>query len=213
MKPKQTQVLGLLITLLLSLIIYDLYIIYSLNLYMKLDQLDVTTSFAIIDAIFFQVIKLIIVSYGIFALSVEIRGIVILRDRLKNKILAKLKQEGLVKDSTNQFTLNDLAKEINIQDESANLTFEPVKTKVTYQDMHLDKYQNIHLDRYGREALDSLTRGAYLNLSVANIQARLESLKKLENWYKNTSPSGVADIYRKYWDNCVVDINFTKTLQ
>lgn len=236
MKPKQTQVLGLLITLLLSLIIYDFYIIYSINAYIKLDQSDVTTSFAIVDALFFQVIKLIIISYGIFALFVEIRGIYILRERLKAKLEAKTKSmyeqckdsldrtntminkeyaepnktEQLYKDfeanaiRDNVFSPKDLLDEIHLQGGSANLNFEPIKTKETYQD--------IHLDRYGKDALDSLTRGQYLNLSVANIDARLRSLKILENWYKNTSPSGVADIYRKYWDNCVVDINFTKTL-
>lgn len=213
MKPKETQIYGLLITILLTLIILDLYTIYSITSYIKLTTLDVTTSFAVVDAIFYQVIKFIIVTYGIFALSVEIRGKYIQRERLRNKIQVKQKsmyeqcKESI--DRTNQmidneFTLQDLVKEVKIQDESSKLNFEPIKTKDTYQD--------IHLDRYSREALDSLTRGAYLNLSVANLEARLESLKKLENWYKNTSASGVADKYIDYWKNVTSDIKYIKEL-
>lgn len=217
MKPKQTQVLGLLITVLLSLIVYNLYIIYSLTSYIKLDQSDVTTSFAIVDAIFFQVIKLIIVSYLIFALSVEIRGIYILRDRLKNKILARLKSEHLIKDEpeikegdyirgnnkdiTNQFTLQDLASEIKIQDDSTKLNFTPVSG-----------YDKRLVERYGRDALESITRADYLNLSVLNIEAKLSSLKLLEEYYDTLNLTKSTDKNLIYWKNCLDDIKSLKCM-
>lgn len=93
MKPKETQILGLLITGLISLIVFDLYTIYCITSYIKLTNLDVTTSFAVMDALFYQYIKLIILSYGIFALTVEIRGIYITRSRRNAKLEAQIERE------------------------------------------------------------------------------------------------------------------------
>lgn len=197
MKPKETQILGLLIILLISLIVFDLYTIYCITSYIKLTSLDVTTSFAVIDALFYQSIKLIIMSYGIFALSVEIRGIYILRNRRNSKLITKMQKGQDRRPSEpvkheHSYTLQDVLDEAKLQETASDLSFRELTP--TY-DLTL-------VDKYGIDALSSLTRGQYLNLSVINIEAQLKSLKQLRQFYINTSASGVADEYIKYFNNC-----------
>jgi hypothetical protein len=202
MKPKETQVLGLLITLLISLIVFNLYTIYAITSYIKLTSLDVTTSFAVVDAIFYQVIKLIILSYLIFALSVEIRGKLILRERLRAKLQARTKsmyeqckdsidrinntidKESIKYESRNlQCTPKELLDEASAQHEASNLNFEPVK--------ELPVFNNIDevIKRYGFNGYMELTSRLRLQLTSSIPKERLESLKSICSFYNSFAES------------------------
>lgn len=64
--------------------------------------------------------------------------------------------------------------------------------------------------RYSISAIAILTEGEKLILKSNNIMDKYTVLKKLEQWYKNTSPSGVADEFIPYWKDCVNDIETIK---
>lgn len=142
MKPKETQITGLFILGLITFIILSFAQIHSLVNYAKLTSLDSVTTFAVMDAIFFTVIKLLITLYIVFFLAVDIRGQFIQRERLRNKLETRIKR--VIKDeedpepkkgdfiqipNENGYTLQELVDEIKIQDESSKLNFEPFKTK------------------------------------------------------------------------------------
>ena len=223
MKPKETQYLGALITTLLALIVLDFYIIYSINMYAKLDQSDVTTSFAIIDALFYRVIQLIVVSYVIFYISVQIRGIFIQRERFNNKLQAKFKP-SITKEQFEQAMkeLNDKPFSIKTVDNDTKPNpidfsdaFKDIKEQAKGSDLEFKKIYTVSLkylfDRYGKDAYNSLKEPfkSNLRLNSTNIE-KLQALNMLQDYYSNIEPINKED--SKYWDNVVIDIREVLTL-
>ena len=223
MKPKETQYLGALITTLLALIVLDFYIIYSINMYAKLDQSDVTTSFAIIDALFYRVIQLIVVSYVIFYISVQIRGIFIQRERFNNKLQAKFKP-SITKEQFEQAMkeLNDKPFSIKTVDNDTKPNpidfsdaFIDIKEQAKGSDLEFKKIYTVSLkylfDRYGKDAYNSLKEPfkSNLRLNSTNIE-KLQALNMLQDYYSNIEPINKED--SKYWDNVVIDIREVLTL-
>lgn len=208
MKPKETQLLGLYILGLISFIILSFAQLHSLINYLKLTSLDSVTSFAVVDAVFFTIIKLLITLYIVFYLSVEIRGQFIQRERLRNRLEAKLKKERIseaikqmneqpfqwdddndnkgrpIDANINQFSPKDLLDEVKIQDESSKLNFEPViENDITAKTIL--SYKDLQI-RYGTDAVASLdnTVATNLRLNVSN-EETLQALNLLKAYYGN----------------------------
>lgn len=197
MKPKETQVLGLLITLLISLIVFDLYTIYCISSYLKLTSLDVVTSFAVVDALFFQSIKLIILSYGIFALSVEIRGIYITRERRNNKLRVKFKAsvDKEKEENKESFTLQDVLDEAKVQEEASNLIFESNLPEL--------KSTDEVIQRYGFNGYMSLSIKGKMYLSSTILRDKFNALREVNQYYHSRA-NDETDI--RCWENVQHDL-------
>ena len=218
MKPKETQYLGALITLLLALIVLDLYIIYSINQYSKLDQSDVTISFSIIDALFYRIIQLIVVSYAIFYIVVQIRGIVIQRERFNNKLQSKIKtnltkeefREAMKEFNDKPFSIKVIEDETKSKPNPIDFSdaFKDIKEQAKGSDLTFDRKLVMRLEdvynRYGKDAYDSLKEPFQTNLrlNTSNIE-KLQALNTLQDYYANIEPINKED--SKYWDNVVID--------
>lgn len=187
MKPKETQILGLLITALISLIVFDLYTIYCITSYIKLTSLDVTTSFAVIDALFYQSIKLIILSYGIFALVVEIRGIYILRNRRNSKLITKMQRGQDRRPSEpvkheHSYTLQDVLNEaqsiedeFKVQEEASNLKF--------ISNLPEFKTTDEVIKRYGFNGYMALNAKERTVLTSTILEDKFHSLRVMNQYY------------------------------
>lgn len=216
MKTKQTQILGLYIVALLILISFDFYTIYSLVNYGKLATDDVVTSFAVVDALFYQSIKFFIVSYLIFYVSIEIKDQFAERERLRT---TREKLEKRNEDKSENDLFKELRKRgitvIKFRDEKgiANILKEPKEIKVNKEVSpelkesiqasfkqnlgnetifvgHEDKFEPLNTIDNDKPFID--TFGNIYNNGQGKVINKLESTKDFEETKKDIIESGIA---------------------